>query len=182
MTTRNHWLDGVGNVLMQEQRTTSARPFRDSTWLMQIEVEFTPPKGKSAIVLGKTAYGLLGVRVAKTMDLVHGRGRILSSEGKLNEKAIFRKPARWVDFSGQVSKNATAGIALFDHPENPTFPTPFHVRDVGFIMPSLTLNQAIEVSSKKPLKLRYGLWVHDDVPTPEAIEKAWKRFAESTSP
>jgi len=180
VTTDNEWRDGAGRVLLRERRMTTVRPLDKQSWLMQIDVEFAPAKGENSVVLGKTAYGLLGVRVAKTMDLVHGRGRILDSEGRRNEAEIFRKPARWVDFSGRVAKDAIAGVALFDYPDNCTFPTPFHVRDVGFMMPSITLNEAIEVTKDKPLKVRYGLWVHDRLPAKEEIEAAWKRFTQPT--
>ena len=180
MTSDNEWRDGDGRVLLRERRTTTVRPIDESSWLMQIDVEYLPATGERSVILGKTAYGLLGVRVTKTMDLVHGRGRILDSEGRRNEARIFRKPARWVDFSGRVAEDAVAGIALFDHPDNPTFPTPFHVRDVGFMMPSLTLNESIEITTDKPLKLRYGLWVHDGLGETEAIEAAWKRFTQPT--
>ncbi len=100
----------------------------------------------------------------------------------MNEKEIFRKPARWVDYSGPVTRETTGGITLMDHPRNPNHPASFHVRDDGWMGACLTLLQPQVIEPGKPLRLRYGLWVHAGVPTRDQIDRHWRPFAESELP
>jgi hypothetical protein len=43
--------------------------------------------------------------------------------------------------------------------------------------PSLTLNRPLSIEPGKPLRLRYGLWVHAGVPKTGEAEQHWKAFA-----
>jgi hypothetical protein len=108
--------------------------------------------------------------MAKSIGVNDGGGRILNSEGQRNEKEVFRKPARWVDYSGPITRQAREGIALLDHPSNASFPTPFHVRDDGWMGAALTYQRPITIEPGKPLRLRYGLWIHDGVAKREQVE------------
>ena len=55
--------------------------------------------------------------------------RIVNSEGARDTEA-WGKRAKWCDYSGLVD-GKRVGIALFDHPQNPRFPTWWMVRDYG---------------------------------------------------
>ena len=55
--------------------------------------------------------------------------RIVNSEGASGTDA-WGKRAKWCDYSGLVN-GRRVGIALFDHPQNPRFPTWWMVRDYG---------------------------------------------------
>jgi hypothetical protein len=109
-------------------------------------------------------------------------GRILNSEGRRNEEEIFRKPARWVDYSGPVTNEAAGGITLMDHPQNPGHPAPFHVRGDGWMGACLTLGGPITIEPGRPLRLRYGLCVHAGVPQPAAIAARFDDFRRRTLP
>jgi hypothetical protein len=111
-----------------------------------------------------------------------GGGRILNSQGGINEKAVFRLPARWMDYSGPVALGKHAGITLLDHPNNPGFPNPFHVRDDGWMGICLTLNGPMTLEKGTTLKLRYGLWCHDDIPNSDAIEHVFHIFTQLPLP
>ncbi|MDZ7620643.1 MAG: DUF6807 family protein, partial [Patescibacteria group bacterium] len=105
--------------------------------------------------------------------------RILNSDGAMGEPAVFRKPARWVDYSGPTAPGATGGISLMDHPANPGHPAPFHVRSDGWMGACLTFTGPITVAPGQPLRLRYGLWMHAGVPTAAEVDGHWKPFSES---
>ncbi len=60
------------------------------------------------IKLGKTNFGVLGVRVAKSISAHFGGGQISSSEGCRGEAAIFGQFASWIDYSGPVGGNKAA--------------------------------------------------------------------------
>jgi len=177
MKTLNHWIaDGSDKPMLEEKRQTEIVPTADDSWYLIIDLEFTIPKGGEPVKFNQTPFGLIGVRMAKSIGVHDGGGRILNSEGAVNEKAVFRKPASWVDYSGRITNEHLAGITLMDHPDNPGFPSPFHVRGDGWMGICLTLSQAIEVTAEKPLVRRYALWVHDGVPDVEEAGKAFDAF------
>ncbi len=180
MQMTNHWVRAEdGQVQVIETRRCEVRPLDGmKSWLMLIDIEFAAPKGGKA-VFGPTFFGLVGVRMAKTIGVHDGGGHILNSEGQINEVEIFRKPARWCDYSGRITNDPDgfAGITLFDHASNPQHGKAFHVRDDGWMCACTTPESAIEVTDTKKLRLRYGLWVHDGLPTKEACEARWQQFA-----
>jgi hypothetical protein len=179
MVAENEWVDKDGKVLLNETRTVSVVLLGGREWLLVLDSTFTARD--KVVTLGKTPFGLLGVRMAKTIGVNDGGGRIRNSEGGLNEKEILWKRARWVDYAGAIEDGKVEGIALFDHPHNPNHPTYFHVRNDGWMGASLTYDGPRDIAPDKPLRLRYGLYVHSDMKPPAEIEKQWKRFAEAAS-
>jgi hypothetical protein len=170
----NHWLTNKGKVLLHETRQITTMPLDDSEWLMIIDMEFRADGG--AVTLGKTPFGMIGVRMAKTIGVNDGGGTIRNSERAVNEKDVFWKRARWVDYSGPIINGKLEGITLFDHPDNPNFPTYFHVRNDGWMGVSLTHDGPRLIQHGKPMHLRYGLYIHHDMKPKETIEAIWKQF------
>ena len=177
----NHWQrESDGSLVMTEIRRTEVRPLKGAaSWLMIVDMEFAPDKGKT-VTIRPSAFGMIGVRMARSIGVIDGGGRILNSESQVNEKAMFRLPARWCDYSGRITNEADgfAGVSLFNHPSNPQNPTPYHVRDDGWMLPCLNLESSIEVSEQKKLRLRYAIWVHDGLVDAREIESAWKTFVD----
>jgi hypothetical protein len=177
ITAENEWVDEGGKVLLNETRRISVVLLEGKEWLLVIDSTFTA-KDKP-IALGKTPFGMIGVRMAKTIGVNDGGGRIRNSEGGVNEKEIFWKRARWVDYSGAIEDDRIEGITLFDHPSNPNHPSHFHVRNDGWMGASLTFEGPREIPQGSALHLRYGLYVHSDMKPAADIEKQWKRFADT---
>jgi len=176
MLSPNAWQDKAGKTVMLEQRRTAVQPLAAGEWLMLIDLQLEAP-ASGPVTLGESPFGLIGMRMAKTIGVHDGGGRILNSASQLNEAQAFRQPAKWVDYSGPVTNRVHGGIALLDHPSNPGHPTPFHVRDDGWMGASLTLRGPLVIQAGQPLRLRYGLWVHPGVPTREQVEARWGAFA-----
>jgi hypothetical protein len=176
MLSLDAWRDEQRKVvLMHEWRRCCVEPLDSDSWLMLIDIRLEAPADE-AVTLGRTPFGLIGVRMAKTIGVHDGGGRILNSEGQLNEEQVFRNPARWVDYSGPVTNQFRGGITLMDHVDNPDHPTPFHVRDDGWMGICLTSRRPLVIQPGRPLRLRYGLWVHAGMPKPEQIEQQWNGF------
>jgi len=175
MLSRNAWNDPQGRTLMFERRRTTVMPGEESSWWLIIDMQLEASQG-APVTLGKTPFGPIGVRMAKTIGVTDGGGRILNSSGQRNEKEAFRKPARWVDYSGPITREHTAGVTLMDHPENTRHPVPFHVRNDGWMGACLTLDEPLVIHPDKPLRLRYGLWVHPNAPDGTTIERQWQSF------
>jgi hypothetical protein len=176
----NAWIGKEGQVHLLERRRVTVLLLPEREWLLILDLQFEAPKKPAT--LGKTSFGLVGVRMAKTIGVRDGGGLIRNSEGNVNEQGpngVFHKRARWVDFSGPITADAAEGITLFDHPSNPNHPSHFHVRDDGFMTTSLTQDKEITVQPGQLLRLRYGLYVHAGVPEAKALDGRWNTFAKT---
>jgi hypothetical protein len=176
MIVENEWVNKDGKALLLETRRIAVLPLANDEWLLTIEMEFKV--NNETVTLGKTPFGMIGVRMAKTIGVNDGDGKIRNSEGAVNEKEVLWKKAKWVDYSGAITNDKIEGITLFDHPDNPNYPTYFHVRNDGWMGASLTFDGPREIKSDKPLHLRYGLYVHSDMKSSKAIEAEWKQFTQ----
>ncbi len=166
VVTVNHWVDeSNGKVLLKERRRTEVRLLDRGEWMLLIELQLEPG-GNAPVMLGKTPFGLLGVRMAKTIGVHDGGGTIRNSEAGVDEEQVLWKRAKWVDYSGPIAPGAVEGVTLMDHPSNSNHPTFFHVHDAERT-----------IQPGKPLNLRYGLYVHAGAPKPEQINRRWKEFA-----
>lgn len=177
ITTENQWLVDQNKVFILETRRVTALPLDGPEWLMIIDMEFKT--SDKPVTIGKTPFGMIGIRMAKTIGVNDGDGTIRNSEGAVNENEVFWKRAEWVDYSGPIASGKKEGITLFDHPDNPNFPTYFHVRNDGWMGASLTFDGPRTIQPDKPLRLRYGLYIHSDMKQNEEIQAIWKRFTKS---
>ncbi|HSI37019.1 MAG: PmoA family protein [Phycisphaerae bacterium] len=179
----NHWIDeGKNNqVLMIERRRTTLQLLPGDELLLTLDLQLSAPPS-APVTLGDTPFGIVGVRMAKTIGVNDGGGEIRNSDGKAGEKEIFRLPAKWVDYSGPIRPGVTEGITLFDHPANPGHPAPFHVRADGWMGACLTHGAARVIEPGKPLQLRYALYVHAGKPATETLAARWAQFAKTELP
>lgn len=173
--TESAWI-ASNNVLLVEHRLTRTEMLTNKEWLLTIDLELQPA-GRD-VTFGKTPFGLIGVRMAKTIGVNDGGGRILNSEGAINEPAVLWKKARWVDYSGPITAKATEGVTLMDHPSNPNHPATFHVRNDGWMGASLTFDAPLTISTNSPLKLKYACYIHAR-PSTNAIWRVFNDFCKS---
>jgi hypothetical protein len=177
VTSVNAWIDdATKKTLLTERRKTTVQILDKGEWLLILDLQF---EAKDDVTLGKTPFGMIGVRMAKSIGVNDGGGTIRNSSGQVNEKEIFWKPAKWVDYSGAIVDKTVEGITLFDHPGNPNHPAVFHVRSDGWMGVSLTFDAARKIEPGKALRLRYGLYVHAGQPAVETLEGRWASFAKT---
>jgi len=172
---RNRWLTPDGRAVLEERRTLLLTMLDGDERYLDVRLELTPVEG--AVTFGKTPFGFLGVRVAKTMSTHDGGGAIRNAEGAVNEEAVLWQRARWVDYSGPVTPHIHNGIAFFDHPANPRFPTYFHVRGDGWMGAALCFERPFVLEARQTLSLQYRLYAHGPDADTETIEAHWRRFA-----
>lgn len=178
----NAWIDSAkaNKTILEEQLAMRFRPEANGQWLLLLDIQLSAPK--EPVTLGKTNFGFLGIRMAKTIGVHDGGGTIRNSAGGVNEAGVHEKPARWCDYSGLIHKDASEGITIFDHPSNPNHPTVFHVRNDGWMGAALTFAAPHTIEPGKPLTLRYGLWIHAGIPASDAIDQQFAAFAQIGPP
>ena len=119
-----------GTVVATDERTL--RIYGD-TEAPVIDFEVTVRASHGELTFGDTKEGTMALRLAETMRLIRdkkpGLGHITNSEGD-RDGETWGKRAKWCDYYGPVG-GQTVGVAMFDHPRNPRYPTWWHVRDYG---------------------------------------------------
>lgn len=178
------WNNGDGVELIEQELVAASRPGENGEHELEIQITLRPGSGRDSVLLEKSNFGLLAVRVAKSVSHHFGGGQLRNSEGLVGEEAIFGKPAKWMDYSGPVAegtgpdrKEVTEGITFFDHPGNPRYPTAWHVRSDGWMGASFCLNEGFTIRKETPLILRYLLHAHAGGPDPERAAETATAFA-----
>ncbi len=184
MASVTGWYDEEDTEHLEQDIVAAILPLEEGEFLLEIQITMRPGEGREATFLGKTNFGFLAVRVAKSISEYFGGGTLTNSEEQTGESAIFGKPARWVDYSGSVAvgkgssrKATTEGITYFDHPENPRYPSRWHVRSDGWMGSSFCMDEGFEVTPENPLVLRYLLHSHGGEYDPDRAESVASAFA-----
>lgn len=158
MAVQLGWYDSHNVKLIQQDLIVLIKPLLNKELWLEIQSRFTSIPIE--LKIPKTNFGFLGLRVAKTISARFGAGVLSSSNAEKTEKAIFAKPAKWMDYSGPMDDKTYEGVTWFDHPLNPRHPVSWHVRDDGWMSPAFCLRDEYLLERAKPLELRYGLHVH----------------------
>jgi hypothetical protein len=135
---RNKWvLDNSGELVCTDERTIT---FHQTKGGPMLDFVITITAGEKDVVFGDDKDGTMAIRVPESMRVEKarpkgekvtppGEGHIVTSEGKKDKEAWGTRGA-WCDYYGPV-EGKTAGVAIFDNPKNPRFPTWWHVRTYG---------------------------------------------------
>ncbi len=173
------WAGGV--VVMTQRLIVVLEPGPDAGYHLDVQSEFDVPAAGGVVRLGRTNFGFLGVRVAKTMSEQFGGGRITSAEGREGEAAIFGRQSRWVDYSGPAAPGKIEGICYMDHPDNPRAPSHWHVRRDGWMCAAFNLAEPYGLARDHSLRLRYRLLVHQGSAGSADLASAWEQYARTPS-
>jgi hypothetical protein len=159
-------LDSSGKAIMTETRTIT---FHDDPKLRIIDYDIQiDPLEK--LKFADTKEGTFGLRLATSMteDSKLG-GRMISSTGAETEKNVWGKAFPWVDYDGPVN-GQTVGVAIFDNPANPRYPTYWHARAYGLFAANPfglhdffadnSKDGSMTVEAHKPVRFRYRVVIH----------------------
>lgn len=132
------------------------------------------------LFLQKHLYGGLGVRGSKywnQQDSLHfsSAAKFLTSEGLGKDSANHTRPL-WTAIFGEIEGD-TVGIAAFDHPDNPRFPTPVRVHPT---MPYFSIAAPVvgpfHLPPDSTYEMKYRCMSFMGAPDPRAFNKigaAW---------
>jgi hypothetical protein len=157
--------DPGGKAIMKETRTLTF--FSDPKLrIIDYEVEIDPLE---KLTFGDTKEGTFGIRLATSMTEAKGQGRMVSAEGGVMEEQVWGKRSPWVDYDGPVDGQAV-GVAIFDHPSNPRYPTYWHSRVYGLFAANIfgvrdftgdkSKDGSMTIEPGHPLRFRYRVVIH----------------------
>ncbi|QDT10887.1 PmoA family protein [Planctomycetes bacterium K23_9] len=180
MACRLAWYDGHDPApLVDQQLIVSVAP--DDADGVLFEIQTSLKSVADSLELEQTNFGLLAVRVAKSISARFGNGVLTGSSGQSTEKLLFGKPSAWIDYSGSIDADVTEGITYFDHSSNPTYPSKWHVRDDGWMGASICRDAPVMLTKNDPLTLRYLLHAHAGAIDMTSANSIADRFNSSTS-
>ncbi len=170
------WQDGRSpQPLLQQELVAAVAPLDGGQWLLELQSTFRPTADQ--LQFGRTNFGFLAVRVAKSLSEYFGGGLLTDSNGRQHEAQIFGRRAAWVDYSGPVLPDVVEGLTCFDHPTNPGHPTRWHVREDGWMGASVCFDGPLTTTRTEPLRLRYLLHVHAGPVDPDRAGQLAVQFA-----
>ena len=148
------------------RRPNAPEPFRDTRRIVitaptkeQRFIDFdVTMEALDDVVIKKTNHSLFSARVDPDLSVRNG-GTLVNAEGAKGEKDTFGKGSPWMAFHGKRGTGASEGIAIFQHPGNPWYPSPWFTRDYGFFSPTPMFwpadNAETKVAKGEKLALRY---------------------------
>ncbi len=134
--------------VLDEFREVRVKALGEGEYFMDIVFKLQASYGDVDFLSDAVHYAWPYIRVNKTYNVDNG-GRIVNSEGRINQKGTNGKVARWVDYSKMIEGSAE-GIAIFSHPANP-YPHRWLTRDYGCFGP-----RRPDSMSGKPFSLKKG--------------------------
>ena len=122
-----------GTPVLEERRTLTFWNTPLTARMLDLTVTLHAAHGE--VTFGDTKEGgLCALRVPEAIKGARG-GVIRNAWGGVHEAENWGQRAPWVDYSGGLSDpdgtRRTVGVAIFDHPRNPHYPTHWHVRGYG---------------------------------------------------
>ena len=172
-------------VLQEKREITIESPRADGSYAIDWCMTFTAPEKE--VVFERTppkvkpwgGYGGLSCRASAKLK----NHRVINSAGQEGKEG-HGKPARWMDFSGALPNGKLAGVAMFDHPDNPRHPTPWYVATgrMGYFNPAFLFHEPFTLPAGESLTLRYGMLIHARQLESPALEKEYEAFKCRTCP
>lgn len=112
------------------------------------------------VTILKTNHALFSARVVPELSVTEG-GVLVNSEGDRGEQETFGKPAPWAAYYG-ARDGVVEGVAIFEHPSNRWFPSPWFTRDYGFFSPTPMFwleGDQLDLAQGEKVPLRYRVVV-----------------------
>lgn len=125
LTAIMEWRDPAGKVLLVENREMTFIP-DPKLRIIDFNIGLT---AATDVTLGDTKEGAFAIRLAEPFTERRG-GKMVNAEGLVGMKNVWGKRSPWVDYTAEVD-GERLGVAMFDNPSNPRYPTYWHARDYG---------------------------------------------------
>jgi hypothetical protein len=176
-----HLVNQDGKVIGELAHTYT---FRGDAKTRTVDCDFTVRALRAPLKFGDTKEGTFAIRVVKGLE--EPAARMTDSEGRVGEKQVWGKRAKWVDYSGVV-EGKRVGIAIFDHPSNPRHPTYWHARGYGLFAVNpfgerdfhndKSRDGSLTVPPGETLTFRYRVLIHEGDAEAAGVAAAYAAYA-----
>ena len=170
---KNGWRLDDGRKVMDEW--VWVRAYRASNLGRVLDVAFTLEALEPIELQGadRKGYGGFCFRFAPRRDVV-----ITSPEG-VEAEDVLHKNFVWADQSARFrDSEKVSGVAVFQHAENPDFPSAWILRHYGFTGVCWPGLEKATLQPGKPITLRYRVWIHKDDAAAGKVADAYEAFAQ----
>jgi hypothetical protein len=199
------WLDPKGTPLLSDDRTMT---FYSNPTMRIVDFDILL-KAIETVKFGDTHEGSFGVRVAAWLEELAPKyipkasdsaarptepkrtGKITNSEGQETEAQVRGKRAKWADYSGEY-KGEKLGIAIFDHPSNPRYPTYWHTRGYGMFAANIfgahdlgeekNHDGSLTLKPGDTLRFRYRVVIHPGDAAKADLAKMYSAYSAAAMP
>ncbi|NBB77035.1 MAG: hypothetical protein GVY02_06610, partial [Bacteroidetes bacterium] len=137
--------------------------------------------------------GFAGISFRASLDELESY-RYLDSKGWVQNESLtgYGEHAKWMDLSGQVIEGEStveaAGLTIFDHHDNPRYPSPWYVwynnhgkgetYKHAFITPAFLWNRAYELPAGGVFSLQYRTLIHEGTGSLKQFNSEYEAFIE----
>jgi Methane oxygenase PmoA len=167
-----------GSAVFHEQRRISYAPLDERSYALDFETALT---AQADLELDRTVfttwggYGGLILRGTRNWQ----ETRLLFPDGSTSDRPTGI-PAAWCDLSGKIDGGfeQTGGAAIFDHPDNPRYPTPWYgATGAGhYFNAAFLFHEPMNVAKDETLAFRYRVLVHDQIWDVARLQAAYEAY------
>jgi hypothetical protein len=162
-------LDELGNRILTETQNWSMQE-HEGKYVLDLEWE---GEAKQDVVIGKFYVGGLFLRMPWHKGIT---GEVINAAGQRNNEAEAQR-ANWLDIGLQVEgREDLAHVAIFDHPANPAFPTPWRVDNELGVGPSRQILGDWQIGKGKTAVFRYRLIVYTGALRTAELTRRWMEY------
>ncbi|HEX8985477.1 MAG TPA: PmoA family protein [Bryobacteraceae bacterium] len=183
------WIDSKGKALLEDSRKYTFTPAQE---LRIIDFDITMT-ALEKVTFGDTKEGTFAIRLAAGLEepekgqptTPKRTGKMVNAQGATGEDKVWGKRSEWVDHYGIVD-GEEVGIAIFDCPLNPRFPTWWHSRAYGLFAanpfglhdfePKAGKNGSLVLEPKQKLRFRYRVVIHHGDPQSAGIKSLYEAY------
>ena len=204
LVTTSDWVMPDGSVALKQETSYT---FRGDTSSRTIDLVITLTAQDKRVAFPDNKEGVLGFRVTRaleeptdkpevftdasgrpttvaSMDNTGVNGVYLTSAGKRGA-AAWGSRGKWCTLAGTVGDEAVA-IGIFDHPQNPGYPTYWHARGYGLFAANPLGQKALSdgkdvlnfaLDPRQSATFRYRIVVTSGAPSASEVEAAWTAWS-----
>ncbi len=167
-------LEADRRVVIHETFCTRVYGQGDGPWILDVHLRHTATD--RPVVLDKYHYG--GMAFRGRPDWFGDRRPEIVASDAYDAKQGAGDHARWVDMVGMVPGGGLGGLAMFDCPSNPPYPTAIRAHpQVPYFCFAFAVHQPYTIEAGRSLELRYRCVIHDGAPNRTANDRWATDFA-----
>jgi hypothetical protein len=179
ISTVNDWIGPDGKKICEDTRDIY---IYNTSGVGIIDFKITIKATDGPVTFGDTKEGMFGIRIADSMTVDRGKGRIQNSRGDLNE-AAWGKQAEWCDYYGPVD-DEIVGVAIMNMPSSFRFPTYWHVRTYGLFAANpfglrdftgdKSVNGGYTIPKEGTISFAYRIYIHKGTTEDGAVADVYR--------